>query len=132
VVTTSPVSAQAQQWNTGGIQACMKTMKKAYAHDKIANPQRPSAADTSNDTYVAPMAACQNVALFAAVAKAAGRDLTTRSFTRAADHIHGLRIPGAGSVKFKSGKPYPLSTVYIGRYVPKSNAIVLAAKPAAK
>jgi len=129
VVTTYPVTSQANQWSDPLIQQCVKTIKKAYPSDSIASPVGQSASDSSNDTYVSAMSACTNVALFEAIAKAAGKNLTVKSFTQAGYGLRNVKLPGAGSVSFGPGQAYAVGPVYLAHYDPTTKLIVLSAQP---
>ncbi len=128
-VATFPQTSQANQWSDPLIQRCVKTVKQAYPRDAIASPVGQSAADTSNDTYVSVMSACTNVALFDAIAKAAGKHLTVASFTQAGYGLRHLRVPGDGTVSFGPGQAYALGPVYLAHYDPTTKLIEIAAKP---
>jgi hypothetical protein len=129
VVATNPQTSQANQWSDPLIQGCVKTIKTAFADDAIASPVGQTAGDSSNDTYVSAMGACTNVALFSAIAKAAGKNLTVSSFTHAGYGLQNLKLPGAGTVSFGPGRAYAVGTVYLSHYDPTTKQMVLAAKP---
>jgi len=129
VVTTFPQTSQANQWSDPLIQSCIKTIKKAFPDDAIASPVGQAAGDKSNDTYVGPMSACTNVAMFGAIAKAAGKNLTVSSFTHAGYGLRNVKIPGAGTVSFGPGQAYALGPVYLAHYDPATQQIVISAKP---
>jgi hypothetical protein len=77
------------------------------------------------------MQACENVALFAAIAKAAGKSLTVQNFTRAGESLKNFTIPGSGgSVSFAPGRPYALGPVYIGTYDASTHIVRFSAKSA--
>jgi hypothetical protein len=130
VVATNPQTSQANQWSDPLIQSCVQAIRKAYPNDPIASPVGQSASDTSNDTYVSAMGACGNVAVFDAIAKAAGKHLTVAGFTRAGYGLRNLKVPGAGTVSFGPGRAYSLGPVYLAHYDPTTKLLVLAAKPA--
>jgi hypothetical protein len=129
VVATNPQTSQANQWSDPLIQNCVQTVRKAFPNDAIASPVGQSASDTSDDTYVSAMGACSNVALFDAIAKAAGKHLTVASFTQAGYGLKNLKVPGAGTVSFAPGRAYAQGPVYLAHYDPATKQLVLAAKP---
>ena len=73
------------------------------------------------------MNACQNVAIFATIAKAAGKNLTVASFTRAGEGLHDVVFPGVGSAVSFNGKPYAIGTVHLARYSSDAGGFVIAA-----
>ena len=129
VVATFPQTSQANQWSDPLIQSCIKAIRKAYPDDAIASPVGQAAGDKSNDTYVGPMSACTNVAMFGAIAKAAGKNLTVSSFTHAGYGLRNVKVPGAGTVSFGPGQAYALGPVYLAHYDPATQQIVISAKP---
>jgi hypothetical protein len=129
VVATFPQTSQANQWSDPLIQSCVQTIRRAFPDDAIASPVGQSASDTSNDTYVSAMSACSYVAMFDAIARAAGRHLTVASFTQAGYGLRNLKVPGAGTVSFGPGRAYALGPVYLAHYDPTTKLLVLAAKP---
>jgi hypothetical protein len=129
VVATFPQTSQANQWSDPLIQDCVSTIKKAYPNDAIASPVGQTAGDSSNDTYVSAMSACSYVAMFDAIAKAAGKTLTVASFTHAGYGLRNLKVPGAGTVSFGPGRAYALGSVYLAHYDPTTKQLVINAKP---
>ena len=81
VVATTPTPAATAAWRDPLIQQCVTTIHKESPHDPISSPSGQSPSDTSDQTYIAPMSACTNLAMFTAIAKAAGKDLTVPRFS---------------------------------------------------
>jgi hypothetical protein len=129
VVATFPQTSQANQWSDPLIQKCVKTVEKAFPDDAVASPVGQTAGDSSNDTYVSVMSACTYVALFDAIAKAAGKHLTVSSFTKAGYGLHNLKAPGLGTVSFGPGRAYAVGPVYLAHYDPTTHQLVIASKP---
>jgi hypothetical protein len=129
-VTATPIPGQKVFWNDPAVQTCVHTIEKAYPSTVIGNPI--GAASSAPTTWVAAENTCQEVAMFAAIAKAAGRNLTTQSFAKAGEGLHDVSIPGMGGpVSFGgSGRPYALGPVYLVNYDTKSQQMVIASKPA--
>jgi hypothetical protein len=73
------------------------------------------------------MNACQNVAIFTTIAKAAGKNLTVASFTRAGEGLHDVVFPGVGSAVSFNGKPYAIGNVHLARYKTGAGGFVIAA-----
>jgi hypothetical protein len=129
VLTSTPSLTNAALWADPGIQQCVSIIKKAYPSDTITPYS--STSNSSDHSYVSPEQACQNLALFAAIAKAAGKNLTVQSFTRAGESLQHFAIAGSGGpVSFAPGRPYALGPVYIGTYDPSTHMLVFSSKSA--
>jgi hypothetical protein len=123
LVTTSPVLDNYQTWHQAANQHCYQVVRKAYPSDKITPPTEPITG--SDQSFYAIQDACDNLALFAAIAKGAGKDLTRASFVRAGYALHDASLPGlAAPVSFAVDRPYPLGPVYIGRYDASKNSVM--------
>lgn len=128
VLTSSPVPSNYQIWHTPFVQHCAHVVRKAYPHDKMTPPSDPIKG--SDQTFFSVEAACTNLALFTTIAKAAGKHLTTSSFTTAGYGLRRVTIPGAaGPVSFGPGRSYPLGTVIPVTYSVAKNALVFAHTP---
>jgi hypothetical protein len=127
-LTTTPGQSADTVWKDPLIQHCVHTIKKAYPSDTIASPIGQPASDTSDSTYVSAMNACQNVAIFTAIAKAAGKNLTVASFTKAGEGLHDVTFPGVGAAVSFNGKPYAIGNVHLARYSTDAGQFVIAAK----
>lgn len=130
-VTATPIPSQQVYWNDPAVQKCVHIIKKAYPSTVIGNPiGAPANAPT---TWVAAENTCQEVAIFSAIAKAAGKNLTARTFKHAGYGLRNVSIPGiSGPVSFGPGRPYALGPVYLVTYNPTSQKMVIANKPANK
>jgi hypothetical protein len=130
VMASTPVPSGYQEWKDPAIQKCAAIVRKAYPSDVIGSPPNPSSSRPSNsaDTpYAAVEVACQDLALFAKIAEAAGRNLTVASFTKAGYQLRNVAIPGAGGpVSFGPGRPYAIGTANVVVYDPRSKALVAA------
>jgi branched-chain amino acid transport system substrate-binding protein len=129
VVTSTPGLSGLQVWHDPGIQKCVAIIHKAYPSDKIT-PYDPNA-NSSDHSYVSPEGACETLALFEVIAKAAGKDLTVQSFTRAGESLKNFTIPASGgAVSFAPGRPFALGPVYVGHYDPSTHLLVFSSKSA--
>jgi ABC-type branched-subunit amino acid transport system substrate-binding protein len=123
LVTTSPVLDNYQTWHQAADQRCYQVVRRAYPHDKITPPTEPITG--SDQSFFAVEDACDNLALFAAIAQGAGKDLTRERFIKAGYALHDASLPGSGvPVSFAPSRPYPLGPVYIGRYDASKNSVM--------
>ncbi|HXY28769.1 MAG TPA: hypothetical protein VEH82_10860, partial [Acidimicrobiales bacterium] len=123
LVTTSPVLDNYQTWHQAADQRCSRVVRKAYPDDKITPPTEPITG--SDQSFFAIQDACDNLALFSAIAKGAGKNLTRASFIKAGYALHDANLPlSAVPVSFAPGRPYPLGPVYIGRYDAAKNSVL--------
>jgi Periplasmic binding protein len=131
VMTTDPLPSTYQEWHDPGIQKCYKIVHKAYPSDAISPPPSPntpaSASDSSNATYAAVVSVCQNLAILAAIADHAGRDLTVASFTKAGYGLRDVTFPGLSEpVSFGPHQPYVLGHPHLLVYSVKLGTLVPA------
>jgi hypothetical protein len=123
LITTSPVLDNYQTWHQSADQHCYQVVRKAYPGDKITPPSEPISG--SDQSFFAIEDACDNLALFAAIVKGAGKNLTHASFVKAGYALHGANLPGSAvPVSFAPGRPYPLAAAYIGRYDAAKNSVM--------
>jgi hypothetical protein len=118
-----------QQWKDPAIQKCVAAVKKAYPSDTITppvNPTSPGAGNSTDTTYTSVVEACQYLALFDDIAKAAGKNLTTASFAKAGFALKNADIPGLGPVSFAPNQPYAIGPVTIFKYDATSETLVPA------
>lgn len=107
------------------LQACFKVVTKAtgYTIKETVTANEPDYLDSSE-------IACRSIALFAAIARAAGKNLTVKSFG-AAPAKGPLEVPGSGKVTYDPKTHTFEQPVFIWRYDPKTKTVVPDAKPAA-
>ena len=126
MVTSSGVLDNYRTWHQATDQQCYQIVRKAYPTDKITPPTNPIAG--SDQSFFAIQDACDNLAMFTAIAKAAGKDLTQKSFIKAGYALRNTVLPEAAvPVSFAPGRPYPLGPVYLGHYDTTKNSIVFSA-----
>jgi Icc-related predicted phosphoesterase len=116
-------------WKDPAIQTCVKAVRKAYPSDSIATPPNPTSPSASSvpSTYVSVVQACQDLALVAKIADAAGKKLTTASFTKAGESLRNVTFPGSGGpVSFGPNRPYAIGPVIVVTYSPTSKTMVPA------
>ena len=123
--TSSAVLDNYRTWHQAADQQCYQTVRKAYPSDKITQPTNPIMG--SDQSFFAIQEACDNLAMFTAIAKAAGRDLTQASFIKAGYGLRNATLPEAAvPVSFAQGRPYPLGPVYLGHYDATKNSILFS------
>ncbi len=129
VLSSSPIPSYPAIWKDPGIEKCVSIIHHAYPSDAIAPPTLTSS--SSQATFLAPIEACQNMAIFTAIADAAGTHLTVSSFDEAGYGLRHLSLPGTGGpVSFGHDQPYALGPVYFMTYSAADKQLVIAAKPA--
>ena len=127
-VTSSPLTPPAAIWDNAGIQQCVHTVRKAYPSDHI-NAYSATLPE-SQATWMGVELACTDLALFATIAKAAGKHLTVSSFVQAGYGTRNVTIPGTGAlVSFAPNRPYALGAVYMVHYDSTTKNLVFADKP---
>jgi branched-chain amino acid transport system substrate-binding protein len=125
VSTSSPLTPPAEIWSNAGTQQCVKLVRKAYPSDHI-NAYSPTLPE-SEITFMGVELACTDMALFADIAKAAGKDLTVARFTRAGYNLKDAIIPGTATpVSFAVNRPYALGPVYAVHYDAATKSLVFA------
>ena len=90
------------------------------------NPTTPGAGDATDTSYEAMLEACQYLGLFDDIATAAGKNLTTASFTKAGYALKNAEVPGLGVVSFGPDQAYATGPVTIFKYGPTSETLVPA------
>jgi Periplasmic binding protein len=129
VTTSAPGPTDIENYNDPDMQKCFSIIKKAYPSDEIAAPDPTS--NSPDHSYVSAESACQNVAMFKAIAKAAGKKLTVASFTKAGYALRNVTFPGSGGpVSFGPGQAYAVGPVFIGKYDAATNQLVFSTKSA--
>lgn len=134
MVTSTPIAQPIQVWAEPAVQKCVHIIRRAFPSDAIgAPPKIVTSKSLTVTTYAAPIAACENLALFATIAERAGRSLTESSFARAGDNLRNLVLPGVPSaVSFGSGRAYALGAVYVGHYDVATKTVEYASTSAVK
>jgi ABC-type branched-subunit amino acid transport system substrate-binding protein len=128
-ITATPIPSQQVFWNDPAVKKCVQMIKKAYPSTVIGDPVgAPANAPT---TWVAAENTCQDMAMFTAIAKAAGKHLTEGTFKNAGFSLKNVSIPGMGGrVSFGPGRPYALGPVFLVTYDTSTQQMVIASKPA--
>jgi Periplasmic binding protein len=123
-----PGPSYVQMWKDPAVQKCVSIVKKAYPSDAIAKPTPTTPG--SGETYEAVVQACQNLAVFTKIASAAGKHLTTSSFTKAGFGLRNFVIPGIGSpLSFGPNQPAAVGPIYLLEYDSATNSLAVANTP---
>lgn len=112
-------------FNDPTLQKCFKVVEKelGYVVKETVGPDEPDYRSSSE-------IACRAIGLFAAIAEAAGKNLTVESFGKAP--LKGsLEVPGTGTITYDKKFKTFLQPVYIYRYDPATKTLVADDKPAA-
>jgi hypothetical protein len=125
VAATSLGAFLATNFHDPALQQCFQVVTRAtgYNIQEVAGPGQP-------DYRSSATIACDSIGLFAAIARAAGRNLNVASFGQAAQKAGSFNIPGYGTITYNA-KTHSFNTpVYIYRYNPALKALVPDPKPA--
>jgi branched-chain amino acid transport system substrate-binding protein len=114
-------------FNDPALQKCFRLITAATGYN-IKNAQPTAGQPDYRDSS---LIACDSVALFAAIAGAAGKNLTVQSFGKAGQQIGSVQIPGAGKVPYDAKAHSFLQPLYIYRYDPATKTLVPDKTPAA-
>jgi len=130
MVTSSPLTPPQAIWDNAGTQKCVHTVRRAYPSDKIS--PYGSTVPASHATWMGVELACTDLALFATIAKAAGKHLTVSSFVEAGYGIRNAVVPGTNApVSFAPRRPYALGPVYMVHYDAGTKSLVFSTRSAA-
>ncbi len=95
-LTAGGTPAPAVEWNDPAMKRCVAIVQAAEPKAVINNPVTATA--STPVTWNAPEGACQQMALFEAIVKAAGKNLNNATFKRGGESLTHLTIPGGGGV----------------------------------
>ena len=101
--------------------------------DKVANATGETMVETpapgSPSYRTSAEVACRYVALFAALAKGAGKNLTTASFAKAGEKAGSVDVPGSGSITYNPKTHTFAQPVFLARYDPSTQTFVTDPEP---
>lgn len=120
--------SKAVQWGDPAMQECVDVIRAAQPDRQITDPL--NQAEGERDTFVSVVTACQSMALFRAIAEAAGPGLNNDTFRAAGESLGEFTVPGNGGVQnytadALSGDP----AVFLGRFDPSTNTLEPDAEP---
>ena len=87
---------QAVEWNDPAMKRCVATVHAAEPKAVINDPVTATA--STPVTWHAPETACQQMALFEDIVKAAGKTLNNTTFNRGGESLTHLTLPGGGGI----------------------------------
>ncbi len=109
-----------------GYVKCRKIVEKA-----IGQKIKEEVPDGELDANVSASNACYNIGLFAAIAEAAGKNLTVESFGKAGDALKSVDIPGFGTVTYDPETRSYSQDIYLQRYDATEDDVVADDQPLA-
>jgi Periplasmic binding protein len=124
VLTAGSIAPANVAWNDPAMKSCIATIKKAYPSDNINNPVTATA--STPVTWNAPENACQDIALFQDIVKAAGKTLNNATFLHGGQSLTHVTIPGGGGTfDYAGGHNDGNGPVFVYTWSPTSNKLVL-------
>jgi hypothetical protein len=114
------------------IQRCISAYEKATG-TTVTDPVEDAADPSADlpDTYVSPITACRNMALFTAIVDAAGKKLTNASFQKAGNSLKSVDVPGIGTVTYDRKTRTFDTPVYLQRWDAAAENLVTDETPVA-
>ena len=124
---TEPLSvgSKAVGWSDPAMQKCARIAKAAG--QTVTSPVNNTTA--ANGQYVSVVQACQNLALFVAIAQRAGKSLSVQTFAHAGDSLGTVHIPGLGSGTFSKSAPAGIFPLYLYRWSAAQDQLIPSSKP---
>ena len=119
------VGSRSIGWSDPALQRCVRLVKAAAqpVSSPLTNP------DAAHLTYVAVVAACQNLALFTAIAKHAGKNLNDATFLHSGNTLGPVEIPGQGTGVYSKTTPAGVFPLYLYHYDASTQQLVANPKP---
>ncbi len=119
---TEPLSvgSKAVGWADPALQKCVQVAK-------AAGQPAPSPVDNSTNAdqqYVSVVTACQDLALFTAIARRAGKTLNVQTFAKAGDNLGMVEIPAVGSGTFSKATPAGSFPLYLYKWNASQDQLV--------
>ena len=111
-------------WNDPAMKRCIATIHAAEPNATINNPVTATA--STPVTWTAPELACQQVALFADIVKAAGKTLNAKTFGQGGASLTSETIPGGGGTfNFSAGHNDGNGPVFVYQWSPSKKILQL-------
>jgi hypothetical protein len=123
-ITAGGIPPPSVLWNDPAMKSCVATIQAAEPNAVINNPV--TASSSTPVTWTAPELACVQVALFADIAKAAGKTLNNKTFAAGASTLTNLTLPGGGGTfNFSHGHNDGDGPVFVYGWNPMKNVLAL-------
>ena len=106
-------------FNDPSLQKCYRLVEKATGNKILETP-----ATGQPDYQASASSACRYVALFAALAGAAGKSPTVASFGKAAQKLGSVTIPGSGTITYDPKTHTFVQPMYTYKYDPVAKLMV--------
>jgi ABC-type branched-subunit amino acid transport system substrate-binding protein len=111
-------------WNDPAMKRCIATIHAAEPNATINNPVTATA--STPVTWTAPELACQQVALFTDIVKAAGKTLNAKTFGQGGASLTSETIPGGGGTfNFSAGHNDGNGPVFVYQWSPSKKILQL-------
>ena len=112
------------EWNDPAMKRCVATIHAAEPSAVINNPVTATA--STPQTWTAPESACQEMALFTDIAKAAGKTLNNATFNKGGESLTHVNIPGGGGpFDFAQGHRDGDGPVFVFEWSPSASNLEL-------
>ena len=95
-LTAGGTPSPAVEWNDPAMRRCVATVHAAEPKAVINDPITATA--STPVTWNAPENACQELALFGDIVKAAGKTLNNTTFNRGGESLTHVTLPGGGGI----------------------------------
>ncbi len=112
------------EWDDPAMKRCVATIHAAEPGAVINNPVTATA--STPQTWTAPESACQEMALFTDIAKAAGKTLNNETFNKGGESLTHVTIPGGGGIfDFGQGHRDGDGPVFVFEWSPSASNLEL-------
>lgn len=124
---TEPLSVgnKAVGWSDPALQQCVHVVEAAG--QKVPSPVNNT--DSAKQQFFSVVQACQNLALFTAIIKKAGKTLNAQTFTQAGDTLGAVHVPALGTGSFSKATPAGTFPLYLYRWNASEGQLVPGSKP---
>jgi ABC-type branched-subunit amino acid transport system substrate-binding protein len=114
------------EFNDPALQKCFGVVEQVTGNKIVEQ-----AAEGQPEYRVSAQTACRDIALFAALGKAAGKNLTVESFGKAINKLGPVEIPGSGTITYDPKTHSFKQPIFIYRYDPATKLTAQDEKPLA-